>query len=231
MVSIFEQKQTERDIELANFYGLSLARVCTLPVLAKESICVFKNEDVVLPSYDFLYTNYQYMNVVHYIRTLSFTTLQRAPYILAMEKALGGLANKRVLDYGCGVGSHGIYCLQKGAVVTFLDVDGPLYNFAKHRINKRKLTANYLYPTSKLEPKSYDAVICLDVLEHIVNPIAAITNIVNSLKNKGVLCLEVSLNIKPTSGHFTQSISAWKQGHAAVMNQFINIELYIYRKK
>jgi 2-polyprenyl-3-methyl-5-hydroxy-6-metoxy-1,4-benzoquinol methylase len=230
--NIFKETQQERDIELAKFYELSVAKVQAMEILAKESLRIFTDIDITRQSYNDLYKNYQYMNPVHYIRTMSFVTInQRSSYVLTMERVLRSLKGKRVLDYGCGVGSHGIYCLQKGAIVDLLDVDGPLYNFAKHRINNRKLSvANYLYPTSKLTPKSYDAIICLDVLEHIADPLTAITSIVNSLKKNGVLCLEVSTNVQPTSGHFTQSINAWKAG-VGVLNQFIRLERCIYRKQ
>lgn len=231
--TIFEETQEERDIELAKFYGLSVKSVKHLTILAPESLQIFKNEDIAAPSYDHLYTEFKYMNPVHYIRTLSYVTIeQRASYIYSMEEALRGLFKKQVLDYGCGVGSHGIYCLQKGAIVDFLDVDGPLYNYAKHRINNRKLSVqNYLYPNSNLASNSYDAVICLDVLEHVSDPIAAMVSIANSLKKNGVLCLEVSQQVKPTSGHFSQVIKLWQRKHTSVMSQFVHVDKYIYRKK
>lgn len=231
--TIFDETQDDRDSELASYANLPLTKIRELKILAKESIQVFKDEDITADSYDFLYAKYNYLNPVHYIRTLSFVTLdRRASYIRAMAKVMGGLQGKTVMDYGCGVGSHGIFCLQNGAAVDFLDVDGPLYNYAKYRINRRGLAARkLLYPDAKLQPNGYDAIICLDVLEHVADPIAALRNIIGALKVAGVLCLEVSTGVKPTSGHFSKSIHAWNVGHAPVMQALRNVEPYIYRKK
>ena len=138
----------------------------------------------------------------------------------------------RVLDFGCGVGSHGIHCAEEGASVDFLDVDGPLYDYAKWRLARRKLTAGLLHAGDALAPGEYDVALCLDVLEHVAEPVKTLRGILDALVPGGLLALEVSHMIKPTSGHFVRNIQRWKaQGPALVKAHCTPISAGLWRKR
>lgn len=232
-MNIFKESQLQRDSELSAYLNKPLDYVQKLVVGDKASIHLHTDKDVKADSYDFIYKEYKAIpNVDAYLKTLAqLTVSRRSKYILSLEKTVRSLKNKHILDFGCGVGSHGIYCLQKGATVDFLDVDGPLFNFAKHRISKRGYKSATFTDSSKLQKNAYDCVICLDVLEHVANPINEIKKITDSLKFGGVLLLEVSTMIKPTSGHFSQSINMWKNhGTKFLKENFKNVEKFIYVK-
>jgi 2-polyprenyl-3-methyl-5-hydroxy-6-metoxy-1,4-benzoquinol methylase len=234
MGNIFTESQEQRDIELAEFCKVPVGTVKNYPIGTQASVQLFKNEDIALQSYDFIYKNYKYVERVNWLRTCSALTItRRSKYILELVTKIGKLEQQHVLDYGCGVGSHGIFCAELGATVDFLDVDGPLFDYAKWRIAKRNLkVGKYLYPESKLTAAHYDAILCLDVLEHVADPAGTLSNIACALKTNGYLLLEVSTIVKPTSGHFSQSIERWKKHGAVVLrNKFFRISKNLFYKK
>lgn len=212
-MTVFDESQQDRDIELAEYSGRSLAEIQSLRITDPAGIRIY---DPSLPDPDpadlnDLYKSYRFLDSVHYLRALSYyTVVRRKSYISRLEEALDGFDGTRVLDFGCGVGSHAIYCAQKGAQVTTIDVDGPLYDYAKSRFYLRRLPFMAKRIGAELKPGSFDAAICLDVLEHVADPAREIRRIAKSLCPGGKLVLEVSTMIKPASGHFARSIDRWK---------------------
>jgi len=233
-MNVFTESQVDRDSELSAYSKKSMAEVQKIPVGDKRSIQIYANEDIARDSYSNLYKSYPFMeSSTPYLRTLAaYTVTRRAKDVLDLEKYLGSFSKKKVLDYGCGVGSHGIYCLQRGATVDFLDVNGPLFDYAKWRIKNRKLKGcSFLEETAKLE-KKYDAVICMDVLEHVANPVKAFSAITASLRSGGLLLLEVSTMVKPTSGHFSKSIALWKKSGVKLLSEkFVRVHGKVYKRK
>jgi SAM-dependent methyltransferase len=96
---------------------------------------------------------------------------------------------RRVYDFGCGIGTDGLFLADRGYDVTFVDVDGPTFRFAKHRVERRELPAQFVESRSPLpEPDgTYDAIICFDVFEHLLDPLAAAKRLVGALRPGGVL--------------------------------------------
>jgi len=95
----------------------------------------------------------------------------------------------RVYDFGCGIGTDGLFLADRGYEVTLVDVDGPTFAFAKHRFERRGLPAHFVESRSPLpEPGgTYDAIICFDVFEHLPDPLAAARRLVGALRPGGVL--------------------------------------------
>jgi len=83
-----------------------------------------------------------------------------------------------VLHYGGGCGDIVLKCAQLGLKdITYLEWPGSAYDFSRWRINNRKhsdtiKTVELKEDKDVLEKgKKYDTIICLDFLEHCVNPI------------------------------------------------------------
>jgi 2-polyprenyl-3-methyl-5-hydroxy-6-metoxy-1,4-benzoquinol methylase len=95
----------------------------------------------------------------------------------------------RVYDFGCGVGTDGLFLASHGYDVTLVDIDGPAFHFAKHRFARRGLQARFLTSSSPLpEPDgSYDAIVCFDVFEHLPDPLTAARRLVRALRPGGLL--------------------------------------------
>ncbi|MCL5959968.1 MAG: class I SAM-dependent methyltransferase [Chloroflexi bacterium] len=106
---------------------------------------------------------------------------------------LGGL---RILDAGCGDGSCALHLAQKfpTAHVTGIDDDPQRIQTALEAKRHLRLT-NAEFRTQSLteiqERAVFDIAYCVDVLEHIPDDVAAITNIKASLRPGGLLLVHV----------------------------------------
>jgi len=95
----------------------------------------------------------------------------RVDYI---EAQLGGLHNKRILDVGCGGGILAEALVQRGAIVTGIDmVQASLDVATLHRLESG-LNVDYVLSTAEdwaeKQQNSYDCVTCLEMLEHVPDP-------------------------------------------------------------
>jgi 2-polyprenyl-3-methyl-5-hydroxy-6-metoxy-1,4-benzoquinol methylase len=105
-------------------------------------------------------------------------------------------------------------------------------DFAKWRVNKRNLNnIKFLTNEDSLPEKHFDIVICLDVLEHVSDPIYEIKRITKSLKPHGLIALEVSKKKKSTSGHFSKSIDMWNErGLKFMKTHYSQVIKQVWRK-
>jgi SAM-dependent methyltransferase len=76
----------------------------------------------------------------------------------------------RLLDYGCGIGSDGLYLLEAGYRVEFADFANPSTEYLRWRLERRGLEA----PVHDLDqgppPAGFDAAYAFDVIEHVDDP-------------------------------------------------------------
>ncbi len=232
-MSILNETQLQRDKELAYLTNKSLEFIQKIKVATPDSIRVFNENSPELKPEEYidLYKSYKYLDMVAYLKTLMQTSATRRHKELF--KLLRSTKNKICLDYGAGVGTHSIALLENNCDVTLYDVEGSeLQHFALHRLMVRGLSCDVLIHTDPLPSEKYDVIICTDVLEHVANPIVEIMRIYYSLKKGGTLHLMVSTMIKPSSGHFPQSIKIWKEYGIPLMEEyFIKEGQTIYRRK
>lgn len=98
----------------------------------------------------------------------------------------------KILDYGAGVGSQLIMAWNLGFKdLTYYDVNGILFDFAKFRFKKRGMCVRMISASDvedRLE-ESYDTIYCLWVLEHVKDPYIHLKRLNKHLKNGGRLFL------------------------------------------
>jgi SAM-dependent methyltransferase len=94
-----------------------------------------------------------------------------------------------VFDFGCGIGTDALFLAQRGYAVTAVDVDGPAFAFAQHRLARRGLDCRFVVSTSPIPhpDELFDAAICFDVFEHLSDPLEAARSLVGGLRPRGIL--------------------------------------------
>ena len=95
-----------------------------------------------------------------------------------IERLVGGLAGKRVLDVGCGGGILAEAMAAKGAQVTGIDMAGPPLKVAMlHQIETgspveyRQVAAEAI---AQEQPEAFDVVTCMEMLEHVPDPASVV---------------------------------------------------------
>ncbi|MGE0128626.1 MAG: class I SAM-dependent methyltransferase [Blastocatellales bacterium] len=93
---------------------------------------------------------------------------------------------REYLDFGSGVGSNAILFAKHGFSVTLADVSETMLDFARWRLERRGLAANFINLNQQPLPRDqFDFVTAVDVCEHLSEPEAAINRIAQSLKAGG----------------------------------------------
>ena len=113
---------------------------------------------------------------------------------------LAGLKAKRVLDVGCGGGILSEAMAAAGAIVTGIDLgDKPLKVAQMHLLESglsveyRKITVEEL---AEERPGQYDVVTCMEMLEHVPDPAAAVKALAALAKPGGSIVVS-TLNRNP----------------------------------
>lgn len=112
------------------------------------------------------------------------------------------LRGARVLDVGCGAGLLSEALAREGAQVTAIDLAPDLIRIAKlHRLESGVEVDYRLTPVEALAdelPGAFDAIVCMEMLEHVPDPGAIVAACATLLKPGGRLFLS-TLNRTPAA--------------------------------
>ncbi|MBP5988306.1 MAG: bifunctional 2-polyprenyl-6-hydroxyphenol methylase/3-demethylubiquinol 3-O-methyltransferase UbiG [Azonexus sp.] len=113
-----------------------------------------------------------------------------------------GLAGKRILDVGCGGGLLSEGMAVRGANVTGIDLSEKPLGVAKLHLLESGQTVEYrkisVEQMADEMPGAFDAVTCLEMLEHVPNPSSVVTACARLVKPGGQVFLS-TLNRNPKS--------------------------------
>jgi 2-polyprenyl-6-hydroxyphenyl methylase / 3-demethylubiquinone-9 3-methyltransferase len=91
-----------------------------------------------------------------------------------IDRTVGGLRGKKILDVGCGGGILSESMAERGAEVTGIDLAEKSLKVAKlhlyesnHKVDYQLISAEDLAQKS---PQTFDVVTCLEMLEHVPDP-------------------------------------------------------------
>jgi len=119
-----------------------------------------------------------------------------------IERQAGGLADKRVVDIGCGGGILAEALAEQGARVTGIDMAELSLKVARLHLHESDLEVDYQLTTAEAfaekHAAQFDIVTCLEMLEHVPDPAAIIAAAAKLLKPGGCLVLS-TLNRNPKS--------------------------------
>lgn len=110
------------------------------------------------------------------------------------EKA-NGLFGKKVLDVGCGGGILSESMAKQGAIVTGIDMTTEPLNIAKQHARQQNLEIDYqqitiedfLQNQTACEAEKFDVITCMEMLEHVPDPLSIIKSCQQLLKPNGIL--------------------------------------------
>lgn len=108
-----------------------------------------------------------------------------------IDEKSGGIAGKNVIDVGCGGGILSESMVQRGAVVSGIDMSQPSIEVAKLHLYESNLDVDYQHSTAEAfaerHPHSFDVVTCMELLEHVPDPASVIRACAKLVKPGGHL--------------------------------------------
>lgn len=112
------------------------------------------------------------------------------------------LRSARVLDLGCGGGLLSEALARAGAAVVAIDLAPDLIEIARLHLLESKLEVDYrvqdVSQLAQVEPASFDAICCMEMLEHVPDPAAIIDACAHLLKT-GAPLFASTLNRTPVA--------------------------------
>jgi 2-polyprenyl-6-hydroxyphenyl methylase/3-demethylubiquinone-9 3-methyltransferase len=134
--------------------------------------------------------NERFSNFDSKLRSLEYISITKA----IEDLVVGSKENIKVLDFGGGFGGLTKFLGQQGFKVDLFEV-GYAADFAR---------MDGVDPIDVIPPDHYDVIVCVEVLEHLVDPITDLSAVLSSLKTNGLLII--------TTGNFgktKKSLSNW----------------------
>ncbi len=97
--------------------------------------------------------------------------------------------NPRILDVGCGGGILSEALAKAGAQVTGLDLSEPSLQVARAHAQSQGLSIDYRYESvhdlAHEQAGAFDAVVCMEMLEHVPDPARVVASCAQALKPGG----------------------------------------------
>jgi 2-polyprenyl-3-methyl-5-hydroxy-6-metoxy-1,4-benzoquinol methylase len=132
-----------------------------------------------------------------YIFSLAYWHMSRAQR--QFRRVIVRLSKGHVLDYGGGIGDLTLALAQAGLKVTYVDIGGRTFDFAKWLLERSGYTSILMLDAVRDQERiwadEYDTIICIDVIEHVPHPEQLLEKIAASLRDKGALVI-TGLNSK-----------------------------------
>lgn len=101
--------------------------------------------------------------------------------------AQSGQTPLKIMTFGDGLGIDAYFLAQLGHEVTYFDVSQKCTEFARQIFEGANLNVTMLTDPKQLSPNNFDAVLCLDVLEHVPDPPSLVGWLTSLLREGGEL--------------------------------------------
>jgi tetratricopeptide (TPR) repeat protein len=134
-----------------------------------------------------------------------------------------------ILDFGSGIGTHGLHFLGRGHSLTFVDIPSPHFDYIRWYTDRHGLTASFVEKSvaAVLPDNSFDAIFCFDVLEHVIDWRETIQFFSRILKSEGKLFLIVSFReFEGHALHISSKTGLTKEAFLECMKQNGFVEIF-----
>ncbi len=102
-----------------------------------------------------------------------------------------GFSPRRILDVGCGEGNTAAFLKDKfAAQVVGIETHAASAAIARSKLD-RVIETSVESPTLDLPQDHFDLILCLDVLEHLLDPWATLARLKDSLRDDGLLLISL----------------------------------------
>lgn len=140
------------------------------------------------------------VSILHKIQFILFGLADPSHYLRScyFKKFTNQLAPSKVLDAGCGRGDYSFYMAELWPKAIIESVDLNEEDLERNKSANEKLGLNNIFFYRKNlseinETNKYDLIICIDVIEHVVDQEQVLKNFYNALNKGGYLYLHVPL--------------------------------------
>lgn len=174
--------------ELSEYFGISEAeaqRLCASALADSKQeweTVTRRTTDEILNFYDRT-RSYIFEHVWWHATDLSLNAVNVAIIDYACRQGA-----RTYLDFGSGVGANAMLAARSGLSVTLADVSATMLDFARWRMERRGLRAQYIYLRKQPLPQAgFDLLTALDVMEHLPRPADEIRKMCAALRTGGLL--------------------------------------------
>ncbi len=151
-----------------------------------------------------------------------------ASFIPLLRGYLGKCGIGTVLDYGCGIGTQGLSLVEAGADVTLMDIEGPVWDYAKWRAEKHGFLSKTRWLPIAPVMDSYDLILCIDVIGHVPDPFRLLRELSDKAR---YLFFNVDFRV-----HKKAEMDRYPQHHqepegwtAELNKRFVNCDRFLWR--
>ncbi len=126
-----------------------------------------------------------------YLFELAAWHLESRDYIGDTLQLITDHAQGRVLDFGCGIGTHAIAAAYSPQVqqVVCVDINPINLEFVKFRTTQLGLAEKMTYVDELQDTRQFDTILCFDVVEHLPDPQAQLLDFYQRLGPTGRIIL------------------------------------------
>ena len=146
-------------------------------------------------------TNWVFGNISYHARQAEGREGPFPAFPVQVANALKNLKPGHHLDFGSGVGTASLLFHKFGWQITLADVSTPLLDFARWRLARSKVPADFIdLNTNALEEQRYDLITAFNTMAHVPNVRQTISELRTALKPEGLLVFDIDAR-KPAPGN------------------------------